>query len=75
MTEVLDASSACHVSILIFLNCLLLCPFLKKLNLALVILTSKWFEVSIFQAMYEMNFFLYHMNLCMYDHRGDSLIW
>ena len=57
MTEVLDASSACHVSILLFLNFLLLCPFLKKLNLALAILTSTWFEITIFQAMYEMNFF------------------
>ena len=58
MTEVLDASSVCHVSILLFLNFLPLCPFLKKLNLALVILTSKWFEITIFQAMYEMIFVL-----------------
>ena len=69
MTEVLDASSACHVSILIFLNCLLLCPFLKKLNLALVILTSKWFEVSIFQAMYEMNFFILYESLHVWSSR------
>ena len=44
------------------LNFLSLCLFLKKLILALVILTLKWFEISIFQAMYEMNF-LYDMNL------------
>ena len=59
MTEVSDATSACHVSILLFLNFLLLCPFLKKLNLALAILTSKWFEITIFQAMYEMIFLIY----------------
>ena len=59
MTEVSDATSACHVWILLFLNFLLLCPFLKKLNLVLVILTSKWFEITIFQAMYEMIFLIY----------------
>ena len=59
-----DASSACHVSILLFLNFLPVCPFLKKLNLAVVILTSKWFEISILQVMYEMNS-LYDMNLCV----------
>ena len=59
MTEVSDATSACDVSILLFLNFLLLCPFLKKLNLVLVILTLKWFEITIFQAMYEMIFLIY----------------
>ena len=76
MTEVSDATSACHVSILLFLNFLLLCPFLKKLNLVLVILTSKWFEITIFQAMYEMIFFdiyIYDMNLSTDDQRDDSL--
>ena len=39
----------CHVSILLFLSCLPVCPFLTKLiNLALVILTSKGFEMSIY---------------------------